>query len=253
VLGLFAATVAVHLTGRHDAAVVAVMVACVVLGLYLFRVSYVFMAFAVTTVMGELYNVLHEFSSSLLVLRLEETALGSAIAVAVAVVVLPIRTADARAAAEQALLDDLADLLVDVRDRLRGEGPRSDLYLDSRHVDARLHQLALVTRPAAGAMLLGVNGRRSERDLSRWTAAAYRARALAEAVGRTGADPARAADVEALRAALVEGTPPPELPEGRDPAVRALADLQAALAPLLPRPAAGGSTGVPPAVPAVLD
>ncbi len=236
VLGLVAATVAVHVTGRNDTAVIAVMVLCIVLGLYLFRVSYVFMAFAVTTVMGELYNVLSEFSDALLVLRLEETAVGAGIGIVVALLVLPIRTADAQAAAERALLDALVALLADVRDRLRSPHPTSDLLLDARRVDARLHQLALVARPSAGATLLGLSGRRAERDLSRWTATAYRARGLADAVSRgaAGADPALAGEVEGLREAVAARRAPPEATRDTSgPLDRALVDLRDVVEPIL--------------------
>jgi uncharacterized membrane protein YccC len=235
VLGLVAATVAVHVTGRNDTAVIVVMVVCIVLGLYLFRVSYVFMAFAVTTVMGELYNVLNEFSDALLVLRLEETVVGSALGILVALVVLPIRTADAQAAAERAVLDAVVQVLADVRDRLTQPLPTSDLLLDARRVDAALHQLALVARPAGGATLLGLSGRRAERDLSRWTATAYRSRALAAAVSRVepGAHPRLSEDVEALRAAVAGEAPVRPVAEGPAPAERELADLHAVVTPLL--------------------
>jgi uncharacterized membrane protein YccC len=252
VLGLVAATVAVHVTGRSDTAVVAVMVACVFVGLYLFRVSYVFMAFAVTTVMGELYNVLREFSDALLVLRLEETALGAAIAVVVALVVLPIRTTDAQAAAERALLDEVGSLLADVRDRLAEQERGSDLFLDARRVDARLHQLALVARPAGGATLLGLSGRRAERDLSRWTATAYRARALAAAVSTVepGASTGLAARVEAVRARLAGTRVPVPAGSSRDaaPSVRverALTDLEAAVEPFMAAPVQSRAGSVP--------
>ncbi len=186
--------------------------------------------------MGELYNVLREFSRSLLLLRLEETAVGAAIAIVVALVVLPVRTQDAVAAAERALLDDLAVLLGDVRDRLARPERSSDLLLDSRHVDARLHQLALVARPVGGATLLGLAGRRAERDLSRWTATAYRARALADAVRREepGSLLELAEVAEQLRAAVAGEGPLPMRPEARGAVARVLRDLLAVVGPLVP-------------------
>lgn len=234
--GLLAAALAVHLTGHDDVAVIGVMVLCIFLGLYLFRVSYVVMAFAVTTVMGELYNVLREYSERLLLLRLEETALGVVIAVVVVLVVLPVRTQDALDAARHALLDAVDGLLLDVSERLSRPERRSDLFFDARRVDAAVHQLALVARPSGGATLLGVSGRRSERDLSPWMAVASRARALAAAVAELepGEDPELAAQVDALRARLAQQpAAAAAVVESPDRVARLVRDLASALEPLV--------------------
>lgn len=222
--GLVAATVAVHLTGENDGAVIGVMLVCVFLGLYFFRVSYALLAFAVTTLLGELYNVLHEFSNQLLLLRLAETALGAGVAILVVLVVLPIRTGDARAAAHEVFLRQLGLLLADVRDRLAAPGRTSNLLYDARRLDATLHQLVLVSRPGAGAMLAGLSRRSALHALSGYTELAYRARSLATAVTAVepGSLPGLAQHVEALRrratqepavqAARGEPTGPGDLP-----------------------------------------
>ena len=182
VAGLIAATITVHLTGHHDSAIIAVILVCVFLGLYFFRISYAVMAFAITTVMGQLYNVLHEFSDSLLLLRLAETVLGATVGIAVALVVLPVRTADVRATAIDAFLRDLRGLVDDVRQRLETGVRTSNLFLDARRLDGQLHQLAQLVLPAGGQTLLGLAGRRASRRLVPFTEAAYCARALAAAV-----------------------------------------------------------------------
>jgi uncharacterized membrane protein YccC len=46
----------------------------------------------VTVTVSQLYEQLGEFSNSLLLVRLEETALGAAVAMAVVTLVLPLRT-----------------------------------------------------------------------------------------------------------------------------------------------------------------
>jgi uncharacterized membrane protein YccC len=183
IAGLLAATVTVHLTGHDDTAIVAVVLVCVFVGLYFFRISYALMAFAVTTVMGQLYNVLHEFSDRLLALRVAETALGAAIGVGVALVLLPIRTSDARGSAIDAFLGELATAAGEVRDRLLTGQRSSDLLLTARRVDVRLHQLALVVLPAGGQSLVGLSGRRASMRLIPFTEVAYSTRALAAAVG----------------------------------------------------------------------
>lgn len=246
--GLLAATVAVHLTGHDTVAVVAVMLACVFVGLYFFRVSYAFMAFAVTTLMGELYNVLHEFSDSLLMLRVVETAVGAAVAVVVVLAVLPVRTARAVAAAEQAFLDALDTLLRDVADRLSRPGRTSSLLYDARRLDAQLHQVALVSRPAAGPVLAGLSSRSAVRAVGGYTHVAYRARALAALVTQVepGSAPLSAALAQDLRERLRGKGFAPDVAQRRaleaaagepKPAVaRSLAELRRAVDELAPTP-----------------
>jgi uncharacterized membrane protein YccC len=176
--GLVAATVAVHLTGRSDTAVIGVMLVCVFVGLYLFRVSYAAMTFAVTTLMGELYNVLGEFSGSLLLLRLEETTLGACVALITVLGVLPIRGEQAKAAAQRGFQATLDEVLAAVADRLRTPVRSTDLLWDVRRLDSQLHQVAILARPSAGPLLLGLSRPRAWRVLSPYSAVAYRVRDL---------------------------------------------------------------------------
>ena len=182
--GLVAATITVHFTGHHDSAIIGVVLACIFIGLYFFRVSYAVMAFAITTVMGQLYNVLHEFSDQLLFLRLAETALGAVVGIVVALVVLPVRTADVRATGIDAFLDALRSLLEDVRERLATGEKSADLFYDARRLDGQLHQLAQLAMPAGGQTLVGLSGRRASRRLVPFTETAYFARALSVSVAR---------------------------------------------------------------------
>ena len=182
--GFIVAAITVHFTGSHDAAIVGVVLACIFLGLYFYRVSYAVMAFAITTVMGQLYNVLHEFSDQLLLLRLAETALGAVVGIGVALVVLPVRAADVRAVGIDAFLAALRSLLEDVRERLATGVKTADLFYDARRLDGQLHQLALLALPTGGQTLIGLSGRRASRRLVPFMETAYIARALAVSVGR---------------------------------------------------------------------
>jgi hypothetical protein len=183
-VGLIVATITVHFTGHNQAAIVGVVLACIFVGLYFYRVSYAVLAFAITTVMGQLYNVLHEFSDQLLLLRLAETALGAVVGIGVALVVLPVRTADVRAAGIDAFLGALRSLLEDVRERLATGAKSADLFYDTRRLDWQLHQLALLAMPEGGQTLIGLAGRRASRRLVPFTETAYFARALAVSVAR---------------------------------------------------------------------
>jgi hypothetical protein len=56
------------------------------------RINYAFMVVAITVMVSQLYVQLGEFSNSLLLVRLEETALGAGVVIAVVTLVLPLRT-----------------------------------------------------------------------------------------------------------------------------------------------------------------
>ena len=80
-------------------------------GFYLVSISYAAMIFFVTIMVSQLYSELHEFSASLLTLRLEETAIGAAIGIAVALVVLPTSTRDTVTSARSRYYTALGELL----------------------------------------------------------------------------------------------------------------------------------------------
>ena len=69
-----------------------VILASLFFGLYLNRISYAFMVLGITVAVSQVHEQLGEFSNSLLLLRLEEPALGAAVAMAVVNLVLPLPT-----------------------------------------------------------------------------------------------------------------------------------------------------------------
>ena len=69
------------------------------------------MIFFFTLMLGQMYTLLNTFTDAVLVLRLEETAAGAAIGVAVSVLVLPTGTRATARAARAGFLHQLADLL----------------------------------------------------------------------------------------------------------------------------------------------
>jgi uncharacterized membrane protein YccC len=180
-LGALVAIAAVHLTRGHDTLVVAVMAVCVFLAVYFFRVAYGVLAFAITTLMGLLYNALGEFSDTLLLTRLEETAIGAGVAALIAVLVLPVRNRNTAAAARDAFAHDLVSLVKEVRDKIAGRDCGTDLLRSARRLDARMHQLALATHPWGGAALAGIDSGPVARRLASYSAITVRAKALATA------------------------------------------------------------------------
>lgn len=83
--------VATLLTG-HEAAALAGIFVCLFCAFYFMTVTYSLMTFWITTMLALLYGLLGQFSFGVLMLRIEETALGAVIGATVAVVVLPTNT-----------------------------------------------------------------------------------------------------------------------------------------------------------------
>jgi uncharacterized membrane protein YccC len=212
-------------------------VASMFCGFYLIRVSYAYMIFFITIMLGQLYSVLHEFSPGLLVLRLEETAIGAVVGLVVSIVVTPLSTRDTVRAARNGLLVALAELLDAVADQMNGEPSTASVDALSRTLDDRLRQLALVARPLTRPFLVGNSPPRTRHRLALYAALATHARALA--IGARTPVPCPEGPVAASRALAAAVTRLSEAPIGRPQPAAAgpLADADAALfarSPLLP-------------------
>ena len=83
--------VATLFAGDKTASLVAIFV-CLFCSFYFMTVTYSLMTFWITTMLALLYGLLGQFSFGVLMLRLEETAIGAVIGVTVAIVVLPTNT-----------------------------------------------------------------------------------------------------------------------------------------------------------------
>jgi uncharacterized membrane protein YccC len=194
-VGLGVGIALADLTAGHTMWVLVVIVASMTCGFYLVTVSYACMIFFVTIMVAQLYSVLHEFTPGLLVLRLEETALGAAIGIAVGLVVLPTSTRDTIKAARQSFFESLAALLRATAARLAGDGPdEGDPAALTRALENQMRQLALVSRPLTRPLVWGVDPKLVRHRLTLYAAAARHTRALAAMPGRIS-DPGQAADL----------------------------------------------------------
>ena len=88
-VGIVVGSGLVDLIGPQAGWMIVIILVSVLLGLYLQHADYAFLVVGVTVMVSQLYSELGDFSSSLLVQRLEETAIGAAVAAAVVVTVLP--------------------------------------------------------------------------------------------------------------------------------------------------------------------
>ena len=125
----------------------AVIIPALTLGLYFVQVSYWLMAVGITIMVSELYVQLGEFSTGLLVLRLEETALGAVIAMLAAVLIFPVGTRRAAMQAVTSYLDTLGSLITHLPQSLLKPPCARRLSADSRALDDALQQLLATARP----------------------------------------------------------------------------------------------------------
>jgi uncharacterized membrane protein YccC len=227
--GLFASIWLAHLTNGHTDLVLAVILGSMFLGFYLIRVSYAYMIFFITIMIGQLYTALNQFSSGLLVLRLEETAVGAAAGIVVALLVTPLSTRDTVRSARDGLLSALADLLSGAAQWVGGERPRPDLDALARSVDDGARRLSLVARPLTRP-LWGSQPPRTKHRLRLYQAVSAQGRTLVSALyrGRTCEPECVAEACRALADAarqLTEAAPGRPAPSLDEPLARAEAAL----------------------------
>jgi Fusaric acid resistance protein-like len=151
-VGVVIGSVLAHLVGDRVGVQIVVVLAALFLGLYLMRVNYTFMTIGITVMVAQLYVQLDEFSNSLLLLRLEETALGAGVAMATVLLVLPLHIGRVARVAARQQVEALADLSGRCLDRLAdpASDTGSDLQLRSaaRRVDMAYQALVATVWPS---------------------------------------------------------------------------------------------------------
>src|SRR5580704_13372402 len=157
IVGVIVGAVLAHLVGDRVLLQLVVVLVSLFLGLYLFRVNYAFMTIGITVMVSQLYVELGEFSNALLVLRLEETALGAGVAIATVLLVLPLHVGRvARVAARQQVeaLGDLIDRsLARLADPASATGSDLELRASARRLDVAYQALSATVRPMRTPLL----------------------------------------------------------------------------------------------------
>ncbi|MER5200945.1 FUSC family protein [Streptomyces sp. NPDC002755] len=179
VLGVVAGIVLAGVVGHHTWTAFAVVLLCVFAMFYTAPLSYTLMSFFVTAALGVLYTLLHTYSMSVLVLRVEETALGAACGIVAAALVLPVHTDRRTNELLTTVLDRLTDVTEAAVEQLSG-GPPAELLDRARDLDQALADLRAATQPLTHP----VTPLRTRRDTARYVVAlletcAYHARTLA--------------------------------------------------------------------------
>lgn len=146
--GVLLGAVFAHLVGDRTGLAIGVILAAMFAGLYLMRVSYGFMVVGITIMVSQLYVQLGEYSDSLLVLRLEETALGAAVAAATVLLVVPLRTRRVARVATADYVRAAASVAAAATGRLLDPaGPDGAVRKAARDTDAAYQALLAVLAP----------------------------------------------------------------------------------------------------------
>jgi uncharacterized membrane protein YccC len=135
--GVVAGFAVVEIVRGHVRLEVALLFACIFAGFYAFRRSYLFLVVCFTALIAVFYSLLGRFTPGILLLRLEETTIGAAIAVLIAAAVLRTPTLDR---AREALLRELHAMCAVLQALLR-ENPPAQLRERSREHDRALLDL----------------------------------------------------------------------------------------------------------------
>lgn len=192
--------VATLLTGHEIAALTGIFV-CLFCAFYFMTVTYSLMTFWITTMLALLYGLLGQFSFGVLMLRIEETAIGAVIGATVAVVVLPTNTRTAIRADTRAFLTSLSALIEACTAAMFGDNgdEGASPSEQARQVGRDLQQFRVTAKPLA-AGVAGLAGRRSiRRALRIFTACDRYGRSLARS-SEQYRDPAGSPPLAAQRA-----------------------------------------------------
>ncbi|MEM6104889.1 FUSC family protein [Mycobacterium sp. 050272] len=156
--GMLAATV---FAGDKTASLAAIFV-CLFCAFYFMTVTYSLMTFWITTMLALLYGLMGQFSFGVLMLRIEETAIGAVIGVAVAILVLPTNTRTAIRDETRTFLQALNSLIEISTATMFGEDEAVSPTEQARQLDRNLQQFRVTAKPLL-AGVAGLAGRRSIR------------------------------------------------------------------------------------------
>jgi uncharacterized membrane protein YccC len=164
--------VATLFAGDTTASLVAIFV-CLFCAFYFMTVTYSLMTFWITTTLALLYGLLGQFSFGVLMLRIEETAIGAVIGVAVAILVLPTHTRTTIRNDSRAFLTALSALVEISMATMFGGDEAVSPTEQARQLDRALQQFRVSAKPLL-AGVAGFAGRRSIRRALRIFAACDR-------------------------------------------------------------------------------
>jgi uncharacterized membrane protein YccC len=168
------------LVSGHELLALLVMFGCAFLALYLARISQTMLALWITAVLAILYGLIGQFSVQTLVLRIEETAIGAAMGMLAAYLVLPKRTREAFGEALDDMVDAADAVLAAAVERIHGREPARPPGMLTQDLHKALSTLRERSKPLDNP-LPWRRGRSSyQRTLRVLTAIEHYARSLAQ-------------------------------------------------------------------------
>jgi uncharacterized membrane protein YccC len=157
--------VATLVAGNRTGSLVMIFV-CLFCAFYFMQVTQSLMAFWITTMLALLYGLLGQFSFDVLLVRIEETAIGAVIGVAVAILVLPTNIGTTLRKDTREFLVSLSTLIetsiatmFDQSDTDQPDRPTEE----ARQLDRQLQQMRVTAKP----LVAGVGGLAGRRDVQR--------------------------------------------------------------------------------------
>ncbi|WIM90453.1 FUSC family protein [Candidatus Mycobacterium wuenschmannii] len=162
VLGVPSGVLVATLVSGNKIASLAMIFVCLFCAFYFMKVTYSLMTFWISTMLALMYGLLGEFTFGLLVLRIEETAVGAVIGIAAAMLVLPINTRTHIRNDAHAFFLTLIDLIDESVGSLLGSAPPTPLTETARQLGRDLQQFRTTAKPLS-AGIAGLGGRRTMR------------------------------------------------------------------------------------------
>jgi uncharacterized membrane protein YccC len=162
VLGVPSGVLVATLVSGNTVASLAMIFVCLFCAFYFMKVTYSLMTFWISTMLALMYGLLGEFTFSLLLLRIEETAVGAVIGIAAAMLVLPINTRTHIRNDARTFFLTLSDLVQDSVAALLGGETAVSLTETARRLGRDLQQFRTTARPLS-AGIAGMAGRRTMR------------------------------------------------------------------------------------------
>jgi len=163
----------------HSTWSLAIIILALATGTIFMKANYAVMVVGLTIAISQLYAQLGEYSNHLLVMRLEENAIGAAIGALAAIWIFPVSTRRATAIAARGYLSALAELLDRISEHVGGQADTTSLSAAVRGLDAAHHQLHTTAKPLA---LYPIRRAYVKSNLQLFTAVSHQARTLVDDV-----------------------------------------------------------------------
>lgn len=163
VLGVPCGVVVATLLSGHTAASLVTIFVCLFCAFYFMQVTYSLMTFWITTMLALMYGLLGEFTFDVLLLRIEETAIGAVIGVSVAILVLPTNVRTTIREDTSAFLSTLSALIETSIATMFDDDDAGSPTEEARQLDRDLQQFRVTAKP----LLAGVGGFTSRRNIAR--------------------------------------------------------------------------------------